>query len=319
MWSETIGYREYLHPYLPGFFRGVAEAIPLTGTEDLLDLGCGVGEVALGFAPFVASLTGMDLEQPMLDALGNRALAMGVNMRLIHSRVEDAPADLGRFHLITMGQAHWFMHTPTSLVRLDQWLMPGGAILVCLPVQNPDNAEWQRVYKRTRDKWVRGNLREMTRLTADQFFQGTDFVLVEQVIVHGEKQLELEHLVYRALGTANTSRAMLGAETEEMIAAIRSAVSPYFRNGPIMEKHLTRGLIIVGAIPKTRQVGARSAATRHAPAVQERNLSIATAATSRVPAATLVYPLRRGFPVIERGSSESPVRAMCGHRVIAVG
>jgi 2-polyprenyl-3-methyl-5-hydroxy-6-metoxy-1,4-benzoquinol methylase len=139
MWSETIGYREYLHPYLPDFFRSVAEAIPLTGTEDLLDLGCGVGEVALGFAPFVASLTGMDLEQPMLDALGNKALATGVNIRLIQSRVEDAPEDLGRFHLITMGRAHWFMHTPTSLVRLDQWLMPGGAILVCWPVPNPDN------------------------------------------------------------------------------------------------------------------------------------------------------------------------------------
>jgi cyclopropane fatty-acyl-phospholipid synthase-like methyltransferase len=243
MWSETIGFREYRHPYLPGFFRSVAEAIPLTGTEDLLDLGCGVGEVALGFAPFVASLTGMDLEQPMLDALGSRALAMGVNMRLIHSRVEDAPADLGRFHLITMGRAHWFMHTPTSLVRLDQWLMPGGAILVCMPVPNPDNAEWHTVYTATRRKWVPSNLREMTRLTADQFFQGTDFVLVEHVTVEGEKQLELEHLVYRALGTANTSRAMLGAETDEMIAAIRSAMSPYFRNGPIMEKHLTQGLI----------------------------------------------------------------------------
>jgi cyclopropane fatty-acyl-phospholipid synthase-like methyltransferase len=243
MWSETIGYREYRHPYLPDFFRSVAEAIPLTGTEDLLDLGCGVGEVALGFAPFVASLTGMDLEQPMLDALGNKALATGVNIRLIQSRVEDAPEDLGRFHLITMGRAHWFMHTPTSLVRLDQWLMPGGAILVCWPVPNPDNAEWQRVYKATRKNWIRDDLREMTRLTADQFFQCTNFVQVQQVIVQGERQLELEHLVYRALGTANTSRAMLGAKTDEMIAAIRDVMTPYFSNGPIMEKHLTHGLI----------------------------------------------------------------------------
>jgi predicted TPR repeat methyltransferase len=117
MWSETIGYRDYLPPYLPDFFRAVAEAVPLTGTEDLLDLGCGGGEVALGLAPFVRSLTGMDLEQPMLDEAHNRALEMGVNMRLIHSKVEDAPADLGRFHLITMGRAHWFMHTPATLER----------------------------------------------------------------------------------------------------------------------------------------------------------------------------------------------------------
>ena len=227
-----------------------AEAIPLTGTEDLLDLGCGVGEVALGFAPFVASLTGMDLERPMLDELGTRAQAMGVKMKLIQSRVEDAPADLGRFHLITMGRAHWFMHTPTSLVRLGQWLLPGGVILVCFPVKNPDDAEWHRVYSGTRDKWVRGNLREMTRLTADQFFQGTDFVLVKRVTVQGEKQLELEHLVYRSLGTANTSRAMLGtAETDAMSAAIRAAMTPYFRNGPIMERHLT-----VGSLYRRRKV-----------------------------------------------------------------
>ena len=244
MWSETISCREYREPYLPVFFRSVAEAIPLIGTEDLLDLGCGVGEVALGFAPFVASLTGMDLEQPMLDALGKRAEAMGVHIRLIHSSVEEAPADMGRFHLITMGRAHWFMHTPTSLIRLDQWLTSGGAILVCFPTKHPDNAEWYRVYSATRDKWVRGNLREMTRLTADQFFEGTDFVLAERVIVQGEKRLELEHLVRRALGTANSSRAVLSVtETDEMSEAIRSAMTPYFRNGPITERHLTLGSI----------------------------------------------------------------------------
>lgn len=243
MWSETIGYRDYRHPYLPGFFRAVADAIPLTGSEDLLDLGCGVGEVALGFAPFVASLTGMDLEQPMLDALRNRALGMGVNMRLIRSRVEDAPADLGRFHLITMGRAHWFMHTPTSLERLDQWLMPGGAIVVCEPVPNPNQAEWHSVYQRTRRKWSRGNWHTLTQLTANQFFQGTDFVKVDNVIVKGEKQIELEHLVYRGLGMPTTSRAILGDEADEMIAAIRAAMTPYFRNGPIMEKHLTLGQI----------------------------------------------------------------------------
>jgi cyclopropane fatty-acyl-phospholipid synthase-like methyltransferase len=243
MWSETISYRDYWYPYLPGFFRAVAEAIPLTSTEDLLDLGCGVGEVALGLAPFVASLTGMDLEQPMLDALRNRALAMGVNMRLIHSRVEDAPADLGRFHLITMGKAHWFMHTPTSLERLDQWLMPDGAIVVCQPVVNPNHAEWHRVYDRTRKKWHRGNILELTQLTAHQFFQGTDFVHVEEVVVQGEKQVELEHLVYRSLGEPTTTRAILGNETDEMIAEIRAAMTPYFRNGPIMESHLTLGNI----------------------------------------------------------------------------
>src|SRR5271167_3393314 len=119
MWSETIGYRDHRPPYLKRFFLVVSETIPLTGKEDLLDLGCGVGEVALGFAPFVATLTGLDLEQPMLDETAKRARAIGRDIRLVQGKVEDAPADLGRFHLITMGRAHWFMHNPASLARID--------------------------------------------------------------------------------------------------------------------------------------------------------------------------------------------------------
>ncbi|HXP77723.1 MAG TPA: class I SAM-dependent methyltransferase [Stellaceae bacterium] len=243
MWSETIGYRAYLKPYLKRFFSFVAESIPLTGKEDLLDLGCGTGEVALGFAPFVASLTGMDLERPMLEEAAKRAQAMDRRIRLLHAKVEDAPEDLGPFHLITMGRAHWFMHTPAAIARLDRWLSPSGRILVCVPLQNPDDAEWHRVYSATRRRWVKGIDRELLKLTVDQFFEGTDFVPVERVVAFGERKLELEHLIYRALGTPSTTPAILGADTGRMIAEMRAAMEPYFRAGPIMEKHVTYGLI----------------------------------------------------------------------------
>jgi ubiquinone/menaquinone biosynthesis C-methylase UbiE len=252
MWSETIGYREYRHPYLKRFFRCVAEAIPLTGKEDLLDLGCGAGEVALGFAPFVASLTGMDVEQPMLDEASRRAQMMGSKIRSIHSKVEDAPADLGHFHLITMGRAHWFMHSPASLARLDQWLMPGGCILVCKPRQNPDDAAWHRVYSQTRYKWAQRaaenhpeltRLREQMEITPHQFFRGTDFEPWKQVIVRGQRKLELEHLIGRALGSPHTTRAVLGSETDHMIAELRSAMTPYFRDGPLIENHSSQGVL----------------------------------------------------------------------------
>ena len=243
MWSETIGYRDYLHPYLKRFFSGVADAIPLTGKEDLLDLGCGAAEVALGFAPFVASLTGMDLERPMLEEAAKRARAMGRQIRLLHAKVEDAPEDLGRFHLITMGRAHWFMHTPAAIARLARWLAPGGRILVCMPVQNPDGAEWHRIYSATQRRWAKGSHLELLTLTFDQFFQGTDFVPVKRVVAHGQRKLELEHLIYRALGTPSTTRGMLGTDTDRMIADLRVTMEPYFRDGPIMEKHVTVGLI----------------------------------------------------------------------------
>lgn len=244
MWSETIGYREYRHPYLKRFFPAVARSIPLAGSEDLLDLGCGTGEVALGFAPHVGTLTGLDLEQPMLTEAAKRARALGRDIRLINAKVEDAPLDLGRFHLITMGRAHWFMHSPATLARLDRWLTPGGRIMICRPVTNPEGAEWQKIHLALVNKWARGDLLKYFKLTIDDFFAGAAFVPEKRVLVRGSRKLELEHLVYRTLGIPGTTRAILGdIDADRMIAEIRAAMAPYFRNGPIVEQHATVGFI----------------------------------------------------------------------------
>lgn len=243
MWSETIGYRQYRKPYLPQFFAAIAEAIPLTGQEHLLDLGCGAGEVALGFAPYVGRLTGMDQEDPMLAEAARKAEAVGSNIRLIQSRVEDAPANLGRFDLITMGRAHWYLHTAESLLQLDRWLKPEGRILVCRPLQNPDRAEWREVFMATRARWARDELRPLRQLNEDQFFADTPFVPFKRVLAHGEQQLQLEHLIFRALGTPSTTRARLGADAERMIAALQTAMAPYFLNGPITEHLSTLGVL----------------------------------------------------------------------------
>jgi SAM-dependent methyltransferase len=243
MWSETIGYRDYRHPYLKKFFPAVAQSLSLAGTEGLLDLGCGTGEVALGFSPFVGSLTGIDLEQPMLDEAARRARTLGREMRLVHASVEDAPQDLGRFHLITMGRAHWYLHTPATLERLERWLMPRGSILVCMPLTTIENGAWQKAYSAARLKWVRGDLRKLLSLTSDQFFKASRFAPVKDVIVRGQRKLELEHLLYRALGTPDTTRAILGDDAERMLDDLRVALAPYFRDGPIVENHVTQGRI----------------------------------------------------------------------------
>lgn len=241
MWSETLGYRDYRQPYLPHFFSGVADTIGLTGKEDLLDLGAGVGEVTLGFAPYVGSLTAMDLEQPMLNELGRRAVALGRKIRLIQARVEEAPLDLGPFQLITIGNAHWFMHKPGTFLRLERWLAPGGHILVGMPFNNPLGRKWPQVFAETRAKWAKDD-RSKVRPTIAQFFQGTVFAAAKHIAARGERKVELEYLLLRAQGYSGTSPAMLGkVDTERMLADLRGALAPYFRNGPVMEALETRG------------------------------------------------------------------------------
>src|ERR1700690_2161943 len=97
---ETMGrfastvefYARYREPYPPEFFRKVAEQIALRGDESLLDVGCGPGMLAIGFAPLVGDCTGLDPEPAMIAAAERAAGDAGVSLALIDGRIEDFPA-----------------------------------------------------------------------------------------------------------------------------------------------------------------------------------------------------------------------------------
>jgi predicted RNA methylase len=52
--STVEFYSRHREPYPTEFFANVAERIALRGNETLLDIGCGPGLLAIGFATFVA-------------------------------------------------------------------------------------------------------------------------------------------------------------------------------------------------------------------------------------------------------------------------
>jgi SAM-dependent methyltransferase len=243
MWSETIAYRAYLPPYLPAFFSDAAKRIPLRGGEALLDLGCGPGDVALGFAPHVASLTGVDLEQPMLDLARERAAEIGRSIDTIHAKAQEAPETIGPFDLITIGTAHWFMHSPATLARIGRWLRPGGSVLVCMPVNtNIAHAKWFDIFMDVRYRWSKATeIYDQMRLQTKDFFAGTDFALVDKIDTFGQIPIDLDHLLNRALAFPTTSRAILGDDAERMLAELRDKLAPHFANGPVTEWHCTSG------------------------------------------------------------------------------
>jgi cyclopropane fatty-acyl-phospholipid synthase-like methyltransferase len=80
--STVEFYTRYREPYASAFFRTVAEQLALHGDEVLLDIGCGPGPLAIGFAPFVGSCTGLDPEAAMIEAAKAAAEEAGVASRL---------------------------------------------------------------------------------------------------------------------------------------------------------------------------------------------------------------------------------------------
>src|ERR1035441_8263156 len=122
--STVEFYARYREPDPPEFFQRVAEEISLRGDEALLDVGCGPGMLAIGFAPFVGSCTGLDPEPLMITAARAAAAQAGVALSLIEGRIEEFPTTQ-TYDVITIGRAHhWLERTPTLAV-LERILAPG--------------------------------------------------------------------------------------------------------------------------------------------------------------------------------------------------
>jgi tRNA/tmRNA/rRNA uracil-C5-methylase (TrmA/RlmC/RlmD family) len=66
--STVALYEELRPPYPPAFFRRVAGQLELRSDHALIDLGTGPGLLALGFAPYVGRIVGVDPEPAMIAA-----------------------------------------------------------------------------------------------------------------------------------------------------------------------------------------------------------------------------------------------------------
>ena len=72
--ASTVSlYEELRPPYPPQFFRTVAQKLKLSKQHALIDLGTGPGLLALGFAPYVGRIVGVDPEPAMLAAARSAA------------------------------------------------------------------------------------------------------------------------------------------------------------------------------------------------------------------------------------------------------
>ena len=123
--STVEFYSRYREPYAPEFFRIVAERLGLSRDTHLLDIGCGSGLLAIGFALFVRSSVGLDPEPGMIEAARELAEQAGARVRFRMGRIEDFPTS-ERFDLVTIGRAlHWLDRGPTLEVAGSESLREG--------------------------------------------------------------------------------------------------------------------------------------------------------------------------------------------------
>jgi len=105
-------------------------ALPLDGSELLLDVGCGPGSLTLLLAPHVSAAVGVDADPDMLVVASRLAAEQQVhNVTWRRLRGEDLPADLPRPQLVTFAQSFHWMDRPQVAAAVRRMLTDGGALV----------------------------------------------------------------------------------------------------------------------------------------------------------------------------------------------
>jgi len=235
-------YEQYRPPYPAKFFRTVAERLKLDKRHALIDLGTGPGVLALGFAPSVGRIVGVDPEPAMLAAACAAVARASTEVSLVEGRAENLPADIGSFDVVTIGRAlHWMDHTALGPV-FARLVAPGGAIVICASFSARDGSNpWLEDYDTARRHWSDESLLSGSRKgehahrNPDDVLGPLGFGVVETVRVQVTHEVSTTDLAWRVLTFSSSSPAALGDRAEAMLADIEARLLPFSRDGVLTE------------------------------------------------------------------------------------
>jgi SAM-dependent methyltransferase len=237
--AEFYRYRE---PYPAEFFASVAKTLGLTRQTRMLDVGCGPGNLAIGFAPLVGPCRAIDLEPEMLRMARMAAAELGIGIEFEQMAIEELAASDGAFDFVTIGRAlHWLAHEATLAV-FERAMAEGGRIAVC--VSTSMDAPWEHKYKEIRRAWSSDPNESRYRPDLDQWFAVSRFRRLDEISIVVERRVTVDELVGRALSFSITSPAVLGERRPEFERELRTALDEFATQGSIEEQVMAKASII---------------------------------------------------------------------------
>ena len=238
--SAAAHYLQGRPAYADGLIAAVAQLCGLDGQGTLLDLGCGPGQLARAFRPYVGGAVGMDPEPEML-ALARAltdAAGLPINYRLGSS--QEIGPELGALRLVTVGRAFHWMDRAETARRLDRLLVPGGA-LVLFSTEHPDVPDnaWRAGYRAVLDAATGANQRQPWRgpgwVKHEGVLLDSPLSALRQVSVIDRRQTPAAALLDRALSMSGTTRRLGEAGVTRLRAELDALVQAVAADGMVTE------------------------------------------------------------------------------------
>jgi SAM-dependent methyltransferase len=219
----------------------VVELCALNATHRILDLGCGPGQLAMAFAPFVREVVALDPEPEMLDVARQNCSSAYPNVQFVQGGSGDLSLELGRFQAVTIGRAFHWMDRAETLKVLDGMIEPKGAVVLFgdSHPEVPDNA-WHTPYRQLIERYAEGDTEKARRfspewLRHEGILLASPFDQIERISVLERRRTPVDRLTDRALSFSSTSPERLGDKAGVLANEIRGLLTAYATDGAVTE------------------------------------------------------------------------------------
>ena len=219
--------------------RRVVELCGLNAAHRVLDLGCGPGQLAAAFVPFVGEVIALDPEPEMLEIA--KKSSGHLNIRFVQGASSDLGPQLGRFQAVTIGRAFHWMDRAATLNVLDAMIQPSGAV-VLFGDNHPDVPEnsWHNSFRKIIENYstgdaVREKLCSPEWLGHEAILLASPFAEMERISVIERRVTPIERFTDRALSFSSTSRQRLGAKAGNLISELEELMAKFANNGHVAE------------------------------------------------------------------------------------
>jgi len=227
--------------YADRLIERVSDALGFDGTQRLLDVGTGPGQLAIAFAPHVHEAVAIDPEPEMLRIAAEQARGAGVRLSLSEGSSYTLNEDLGHFDLVLFGRSFHWTDRKATLQTLDRLVTPDGAVALFSTrhPQGPDNA-WEKDFDALRDIHAEPNshrpiMRAPDWTPHEAVLLDSPFDTLERISVIERRATPVEHFVARILSLAATSPGRTLTPADELAAAVRKVLAPYAIDGRVAE------------------------------------------------------------------------------------
>jgi SAM-dependent methyltransferase len=251
--SAVQYYARYRSGYPDDLVADLASRTGLDGTQTVLDIGCGTGQLAIPLARYAHAVLAIDPVPGMLAQGRLAAEAAGVTgISWLAGTAGDVPGLASRGAAPSLASFaasfHW-TEREAVLTDLDRLLVPSGAVVVLNDVlEAADEPDWDRAIAAVRDRYLPAQpplpgARGPMAVGHREVLGRSAFSVVERLEWAWSRQLTVDQVTGLQLSYSFSTPALLDAATADFCRDVRAAVLDLHPDGLVTEPFRVEVLI----------------------------------------------------------------------------